>query len=80
MLISVVIHWIMAAAVVVFVRVLKLPPLAIWGFFIGFIIILGLSIFLRFQSGKWRRLSVIDDETVQTETHRPKVAVESEWL
>ena len=80
MLISVVMHWIMAAAVVVFVRVLELPPLAIWGFFIGFIIILGLSIFLRFQSGKWRRLSVIDDETIQTETHRPKVAVESEWI
>ncbi len=80
MFISVIIHWIMAVTVVVLVRVLELPPLAIWGFFIGFVIVLGLSIFLRFQSGKWRQFSVIDEETVQAETHRPKIAVESEWI
>jgi MATE family multidrug resistance protein len=80
MLISVIIHWIMAAAVVVFVRVVGLPPLAIWAFFIGFVIVLGVAIFLRFHSGKWREISVIDEETVQQETHRPKIAVESEWI
>ncbi len=80
MVISVVIHWIMAAAVIVFVRVVQLPPLTIWVFFIGFVIVLGVAIFLRFHSGKWRDLSVIDADTLTTETHRPEVAVESEWI
>lgn len=61
MVISAVMHWIMAVGVVLAVRVFELEPLVIWSFFIGFVVVLGASIFLRYKTGRWRSLSVIRD-------------------
>lgn len=80
MIISVVTHWLAAAGAFVLIRMVGLPPLGMWLFFIGFVIVLGATIFLRYRSGAWRALSVIDSDQVDAETHRPKVAVESEWM
>jgi MATE family multidrug resistance protein len=80
MLISVIAHWIVAVAAVILIRVIGVPPLSMWVFFIGFVIVLGAAIFLRYRSGAWRKLSVIEESVIEAETHRPKVAVEAEWM
>ncbi len=80
MYISVGLHWVMAVAAVVLIRVLALPPLTIWVFFIGFVILLGASIFARYKSGRWRSLSVIDEEKIEAEIHAPEIQTESQWI
>lgn len=56
---SVVLHWLMAAAAILLIRVVQAPPLAVWALFIGFVISLGITMFARFQGGKWMRMRVI---------------------
>ena len=80
MLISVLTHWLAAIGAVVLIRVVGIPPVGMWLYFIGFVMALGVTIFLRYHYGAWRKLSVIDKTVVEQETHRPKVAVESEWM
>ena len=60
MLISVVMHWLIAAASILLIRIVGVAPVSMWLFFIGFVIVLGAAIFLRYQSGAWRALSVIE--------------------
>jgi MATE family multidrug resistance protein len=80
MYISVVLHWIMAVAAVLLIRVFALPPLSIWLFFIGFVILLGVSIFARYGSGKWKSLQIIDEEKIEAEIHAPEIQTESQWI
>jgi len=80
MFLSVGIHWIMGVASFVFIRVLRLDPLVVWGFFIGFVLTLGLVMIIRFGSGKWRNLAVIDTETAMVENHAPDIVTDGQWM
>ncbi len=80
MIISVTVHWFLAVGAWVLIRVVEAPPLRIWLFFIGFVIILGGVIFLRFRSGRWRDIKVIEEEDILSEIHRPEVKTEAEWM
>ncbi len=80
MLLSVGIHWLLAAGTLVLIRIVEAPPLAVWLFFIGFVIVLGTAIFLRFRSGRWTAITIIEEEVLLPETHPPEVRTEAEWL
>ena len=60
MVISVSGHWVLALVATILVRVLKVGPRVAWGSLVGFVIILGTTFFLRFRSGRWRDMRVID--------------------
>jgi MATE family multidrug resistance protein len=60
MVISGVLHWLMAAATFVFIRVLVLPPVVVWLFYIGFIVSLGVSMWLRHRFGGWERIRLVE--------------------
>lgn len=62
MVVSGVLHWVMAAASFVLIRVLALTPTAVWLFFIGFIISLGVSMFLRHRRGAWERIHLVESK------------------
>jgi len=59
MIISVILHWIMAAAAVVMIRVVHTSPIYVWIFFISFIMLLSISMFLRFKLGHWKKIKLI---------------------
>ena len=80
MYISVGLHWLMAVTAVLLIRVFALPPLTVWVFFIGFVLLLGFSIFARYRSGRWRSLKVIDEERIEAEIHAPEIQSESQWI
>jgi MATE family multidrug resistance protein len=63
MIISVVMHWLAATGAVVLIRVVGAEPLSMWMFFIGFVMVLGVVILLRYRSGAWRKMSVIEAGT-----------------
>lgn len=60
MVVSGALHWVMAAASFVLIRVLALTPTAVWLFFIGFIISLGVSMFFRHRRGAWERIRLVE--------------------
>ena len=62
MRVSVVLHWIMALTAVFLIRVVRAPPLAVWGAFVGLVVLLGLAFFLRFRAGKWRDIRMVEAE------------------
>lgn len=80
MFISVAIHWAMAAMAIVLIRVLALDPIIVWICFIAFVLLIGLAMVLRYRSGKWQEIEVIDKTTQIEESHRPKIAVEPVWM
>lgn len=79
MFLSVAIHWAMAVGAVLLIKVLKAGPVQVWIFFIGFVIIMGLSIFARFASGRWESIKVIEEDLI-SEIHQPRAKVQSEWM
>jgi MATE family multidrug resistance protein len=60
MVISGALHWIMASCALLFIKVLALPPVAVWIFFILFVISLGISMFLRHRGGKWEKIRLVE--------------------
>ncbi len=60
MIISGVLHWVMAVTSFLLIRVVALPPVAVWLFFIGFIISLGVSMFVRHRRGAWQRIRLVE--------------------
>lgn len=80
MRISAGLHWIFAVAAFVLIRVMNADPLLVWVVFIGFVVILGLVIYLRFRLGPWENIRLIDTdpsipppiETVSTEVAGPR--------
>lgn len=80
MYISVGIHWLMGVASIVLNRVLRLDPLVVWVFFIGFVLTLGIAMVIRFRSGRWREFSVIDTELAAAERHAPDIVTEGQWM
>jgi len=60
MWISVIMHWILAVATFIMIRILNVSPVGMWLFLIGFVIALGLVMFFRFQRGKWEKIQLIE--------------------
>ncbi len=79
MTVSVVLHWVMAVSVILMIRVLVLEPLVIWFAFILFVLLLGITIFLRFRGRKWREIRVIE-ELVPPEALDPEIGNSSHWM
>ena len=61
MWVSVLMHWFLAVGTFVMIRVLQVSPVTMWVFLIGFVLALGLVMFLRFQRGKWESIQLIED-------------------
>ncbi len=60
MILSGILHWTMAVASFVLIRVLALPPVSVWLFFIGFVVSLGAAMWLRHRSGAWQRIHLVE--------------------
>lgn len=60
MLVSGSLHWAMAAASFLLIRVFALPPVVVWVFFIAFVISLGVSMFLRHKRGAWQSIRLVE--------------------
>jgi MATE family multidrug resistance protein len=60
LIISGVLHWIMAIGAFVFIRVLAAPPVAVWFFFIGFVMSMSAAMFLRHRRGSWERMRMVE--------------------
>jgi MATE family multidrug resistance protein len=57
---SVILHWIFSVIAVVLIKVVKTDPVAVWLFFIAFVIGLGFTMFFRFRNGKWMQIQLIN--------------------
>jgi MATE family multidrug resistance protein len=62
MLVSVTIHWLFAVLAVVLIRVVRVDPVVAWIAFIGFILAMGIAMFLRFNGRRWENIRMIDQE------------------
>jgi len=60
MIVSGILHWVMACGAFLFIKVLVLPPVLVWVFFIAFVFSLCLSMFLRHRRGKWMSISLVE--------------------
>ena len=60
MYISVGLHWVFSILAIVLIRVVKVSPVAAWTAFIVFVMLLGVGMYLRFRSGRWREIRMID--------------------
>jgi MATE family, multidrug efflux pump len=60
MVVSGILHWTMAAGAFLFIRVLVLPPVMVWLFFIAFVFSMCLSMFLRHRGGKWENIRLVE--------------------
>jgi MATE family multidrug resistance protein len=61
MIVSGILHWTMAMGALVFIRILRLPPVTVWLFFICFVISLGVAMFLRHRGGKWMEIHLVEN-------------------
>ena len=61
MVISVSGHWTFAISAILMVRVLYFPPRLTWTIIVFLVLLLGLSMFLRYRTGKWRTLKVVEE-------------------
>jgi MATE family multidrug resistance protein len=60
MKVSVGLHWIFSGLAVVMIRWLSFSPVAVWTAFIVFVVLLGVSMFLRFRGGRWMDIRMIE--------------------
>ena len=59
MRVSVGLHWLFSGAAIVMIRFLRISPVAAWTAFIVFIVLLGISMFLRFRGNRWTEFRLI---------------------
>ena len=59
MRVSVGLHWLFSSAAIVMIRFLRISPVAAWTAFIVFIVLLGISMFLRFRGNRWTEIRMI---------------------
>jgi MATE family multidrug resistance protein len=60
LIISSTLHWIMAIGAFVFIRVLVIPPVGVWLFFICFVMSMSAAMFLRHRHGAWERIHLVE--------------------
>lgn len=61
MKISTILHWIMAVVSWILIKVLVVSPVLVWIWFIVFVLIIGVSMFLRFKRGRWEKIKLIGE-------------------
>lgn len=59
MRISVGLHWLFSGAAILMIRFLRISPVAAWIAFIVFVVLLGVSMFLRFRGGRWTEIRML---------------------
>ncbi len=62
MTVSVSIHWMMVTALVIIMKILHLSPEIGWLSMVLLFVVLSLIVFLRYKSGKWKHMRVIEYE------------------
>jgi MATE family multidrug resistance protein len=60
LIISGILHWIMAIGAFVLIRVLVVSPVAVWFCFIGFVVSMGAAMYLRYRHGAWERMRIVE--------------------
>ena len=60
MLVSVVLHWIFACVAFVLIKVVRVSPTTMWLFFIAFVLVIGVTMLLRFRSNRWQLIKLIE--------------------
>ncbi|AFG38707.1 MATE family efflux transporter [Spirochaeta africana] len=53
-------HWLMAVLAVVGIVWLRLDPLVMWGLFIGSLIVIGVGMILRYRTGRWESIRLLE--------------------
>ncbi|UCF99381.1 MAG: MATE family efflux transporter [Spirochaetaceae bacterium] len=56
---SIGLHWVFSGIAIFLIRSIQADPVTVWLVFIAFVIGLGLVMFMRFRSGKWRQIELI---------------------
>lgn len=69
MAVSVALHWLFALTALFLIKGLGVSPVMAWTGFISFIVLLGVIMFLRFRSGKWRSIKMIEATGEPPEYH-----------
>ena len=62
MWLSVILHWVFAAAIWYFIKIKEIPPIMAWVTFIVFVLVLGVFIVWRYTAGRWRKMSLVTEE------------------
>jgi MATE family multidrug resistance protein len=62
MRVSIGLHWLFSGIAIFLIRYIQADPVAVWLVFIAFVMGLGIVMFLRFRSGKWRQIELIQAE------------------
>jgi multidrug resistance protein, MATE family len=60
LIISGILHWVMAIGAFVLIRVIAAPPVTVWFFFIGFVISMSAAMFVRHRRGAWEKMRVVE--------------------
>ncbi len=60
LIISGVLHWVMAIGAFLLIRVLAAPPVAVWFFFIAFVMSMSAAMFLRHRRGAWEKMRLVE--------------------
>ena len=60
LIISGVLHWVMAIGAFLLIRVIAAPPVAVWFFFIAFILSMSAAMFLRYRRGAWEKMRLVE--------------------
>jgi multidrug resistance protein, MATE family len=62
MVVSGILHWIMAVGAFLMIRVFTLPPVIVWLFFILFVMSLSIAMFLRHRGTRWERIHLVEEK------------------
>ena len=60
LIISGILHWVMATGAFVLIRIIQAPPVAVWLFFVCFVMSVATSMFLRHRGGAWEKMSLVE--------------------
>lgn len=71
MIVSVAMHYLMAGGIFVILKVLKLSPEIAWGVVVFVFTSLSIVFYLRFRSGKWEKIRIVEQNVHQTVKAKP---------
>jgi MATE family multidrug resistance protein len=71
MVLSVSGHWLMTGVVFVLTRLLRVEPRHAWLSVVGFVLLLAGLFLMRYRSGKWRSLRVVEPDGAEPPPSRP---------
>jgi MATE family multidrug resistance protein len=60
MILATCVNWSLAINAFVLIKVFRIDPVLMWSVFVLHVVMLGVVMFLRFRTGRWTRMSLID--------------------